>query len=120
MSADRRAADLQRIAKLEERVRKSDLKRQQKAAQKAEQQAKKNAKKALKAEKRAQKEREKAENRDDDAKSTSPKGPADPNVTYISIDGQEMVVHYPVRCKCLFCIIGRKRMARRNRSQTRQ
>ncbi|KAG5265766.1 hypothetical protein AALO_G00246150 [Alosa alosa] len=101
VTANTRVAALQQIAKLEERIRKAENKKQQKALKKAEKQAKKAEKKAMNAEKRAKREGQKAENRDD--------------VIHIQLDGQDIVVHYPVPCSCLFCVFGRRRMARRKR-----
>ncbi|XP_062376414.1 calmodulin-regulated spectrin-associated protein 1-B-like [Sardina pilchardus] len=54
-------ADLQLIAKLEERVRKAEAKKQQKALKKAEKKAEKAEKQAEKAEKKAEKQAKKAE-----------------------------------------------------------
>ncbi|XP_041921194.1 uncharacterized protein LOC121685020 [Alosa sapidissima] len=73
-TADKKMADLQLIAKLEERVRKAETKKQQKALKKAEEQAKKAEKKAIKAEKkRAKKEGKRAGNKDDEVKGNSSK-----------------------------------------------
>ncbi|XP_048125624.1 uncharacterized protein LOC125311521 isoform X2 [Alosa alosa] len=73
-TADKKMADLQLIAKLEERVRKAETKKQQKALKKAEEQAKKAEKKVMKAEKkRAKKEEKKTRNKDEEVKENSPK-----------------------------------------------